>query len=44
MIETLLVKKIKLEALRYNNFKIDFSYNKEKKLLSLETTLKVKIY
>ena len=23
-------KKIKLEALRYNNFKIDFSYNKEK--------------
>ena len=42
MIETLLVKKIKLEALRYNNFKIDF-YNKEK-TLSLETTLKVKIY
>ena len=26
-------KKIKLEALRYNNFKIDFSYNKEKKTL-----------
>ena len=24
------IKKIKLEALRYNNFKIDFSYNKEK--------------